>query len=201
MTHVFDFSRGLGVTRPTFVPGVGQFWLRVALWLAFVAWSQRLLGLDYRTGEMGASFLHYPLMVFHEAGHAVFSILGKWLMVAGGSVMQLTMPALLCGGLWLTNRDAFGAALGAWLVGASLLDIAPYVYDAWHPRLTLLNGETGTVDSHDWVYLLSSLGAVDQAQQLGRVVCALGAGVVVASMLVAGWVLLHQYRMHFRLRV
>ncbi len=189
------------MTRPTFVPGVGQFWLRVALWLAFVAWSQRLLGLDYRTGEMGASFLHYPLMVFHEAGHAVFSILGKWLMVAGGSVMQLTMPALLCGGLWLTNRDAFGAALGAWLVGASLLDIAPYVYDAWHPRLTLLNGETGTVDSHDWVYLLSSLGAVDQAQQLGRVVCALGAGVVVASMLVAGWVLLHQYRMHFRLRV
>ncbi len=189
------------MTRPTFVPGAGQFWLRVALWLAFVAWSQRLLGLDYRTGEMGASFLHYPLMVFHEAGHAVFSVFGKWLMVAGGSVMQLTMPALLCGGLWVTNRDAFGAALGAWFFGVSLLDIAPYVYDAWQPRLTLLNGETGTVDSHDWMYLLSSVGAVDRSQQLGRMVYGLGAGVVVVSLLLAGWVLLHQYRTHFRLRV
>jgi hypothetical protein len=178
---------------------VGQFWLRVALLLLFAVWSQRLVGLDYRTGQMAASFLHSPLLVFHEAGHVIFSPFGKWLMVAGGTLLQLIMPALLCGGLWFTNRDAFGAALGAWFVGVSLLDIAPYVYDALHPRLTLLNGKEGTLDSHDWMFLLTHVGWRDQAQMIGSRVYRVGAAVVVASLLFGAWVLWRQYRAHFRL--
>ncbi len=185
--------------RPAFVPSAGQFWLRVAMLLFFAVWSQRLLGLDYRTGEMAGSFLHSPLMVFHEAGHAIFSPFGKWLMVAGGTLLQLIMPALLCGGLWFTNRDAFGATLGSWFFGVSLLDVAPYVYDALQPRLALLNGKEGTVDSHDWMFLLNSGDWVAQAHRLGHAVYWAGAAVVVASLLAGAWVLWTQYRKHFRL--
>jgi hypothetical protein len=108
------------------------------------------------------------------------------------------MPALLCGGLWFTNRDAFGAALGAWFVGVSLLDIAPYAYDALHPRLPLLNGKEGTVDSHDWMFLLSDARLRDQAHAIGQLVYGAGAAVVVASLLVGACVLWRQYRAHFR---
>ena len=28
--------------------------------------------MDYRDGEPGSSFIHAPLLVFHEAGHVIF---------------------------------------------------------------------------------------------------------------------------------
>lgn len=184
--------------RPVFVPTARQFWLRVAIWLFFAAWSKRLLGLDFRTGAMAASFLHLPLLVFHEAGHAIFSFLGTWMTVAGGTLMQLIMPAALWSGPWHTNRDAFGATLGSWFFGVSLLDVAPYVYDALQPRLTLLSGKDGTSGPHDWIFLLSSGGYLPQAQRLGQLVYWSGAAVVVASIALGARVLWRQYQSHFR---
>jgi hypothetical protein len=45
--------------------------LRVALLAALALWGLLLVRQDYRTGEMGSSFLHGPLLVFHETGHPV----------------------------------------------------------------------------------------------------------------------------------
>src|SRR5450830_2124922 len=94
-----------------------QFGLRVALLAALAAWSWVLIRMDYRTGEMGESFLHRPILVFHEAGHIVFMPLGHWLMVLGGTLGQLIMPAILAGALLIKNRDPFGAAVGLWFLG------------------------------------------------------------------------------------
>ena len=99
--------------------------------------------MDYRVGEMGESFLHRPLLVFHEAGHIVFMAFGEWMTILGGTLGQLLMPILLAGALLLKNRDPFGAAVGLWLFGVSVLDVAPYMYDALHPQLMLLSGTTG----------------------------------------------------------
>ncbi len=161
-----------------------RFWLRVVLLVVFAIWGLNLIALDHREGEMGASFLHGPLLVFHEAGHVVFRVFGEWVGVLGGTLGQLLMPAVLGVALLVRNRDPFGAAIGLWFVGVSLLDVAPYMYDALHPQLMLLTGTTGEDGLHDWIYLFSSLGWLPKAQAIGTATHRLGALVVLLAL---GW--------------
>src|SRR5450755_2127444 len=141
-----------------------RFWMRAVLLAGFGVWGLRLIWFDYRTGAMNQSFIHGPLLVFHEAGHVLFRLFGEWVMVLGGTLGQLLMPAVLGCALLMKNRDPFGAAIGLWLLGASLLDVAPYMYDALHPQLMLLSGTTGEASGHDWIYLFSSMGVLNRAQ-------------------------------------
>jgi hypothetical protein len=158
--------------------------LRVALIVALAVWGAVLVRLDYRSGGMGESFLHGPLLVFHEAGHVIFSPFGQWVMVAGGTLAQLLLPlGIVFAFLW-KNRDPFGAAVGLWLLGVSLLDVAPYMYDALDPQLTLLNGSTGEAGGHDWIYLFESLGLLRQAHWIGAFTHKLGAAVMLLAL---GW--------------
>ena len=168
------------------------FWSRCALLLLFALWGLRLIALDYRTGEMMSSFLHGPLLVFHEAGHVIFSVLGEFVMVLGGSLAQLLMPAILATALLIRNRDPFGAAVGTWFFGVSLLDLAPYIYDSLHPQLVLLGGHTGEEGGHDWIYLLGETGLLSHAHGLGALTHTLGAALILLSIAWAGWILLKQ---------
>jgi hypothetical protein len=171
-----------------------RFWLRVALLLGFAIWSWMLIGLDYRTGEMVESFVHRPILVFHEAGHVIFMPLGHWMSVLGGTLGQLLMPAIMAGALLIKNRDPFGAAVGLWFLGVSLLDVAPYMFDALQPQLMLLSGTTGEAGGHDWIYLFSSLGLISKAQLLGGLTHKFGSLVVLLSLTWAAWLLRRQYR-------
>lgn len=170
-----------------------QFGFRLALLAGLTVWSWVLIGLDYRTGEMGESFLHRPILVFHEAGHVLFMPLGHWLMVLGGTLGQLIMPAVLAGALLLKNRDPFGAAVGLWFFGVSVLDVAPYMYDALHPQLMLLSGSTGEEGGHDWIYLFSSLGLLAKSQLIGALTHKLGALLVLLALGWGVWLLRRQY--------
>lgn len=165
---------------------------RAALLLAFALWGMKLIVLDFRTGEMNSSFLHGPLLIFHEAGHVIFSVLGEFVSVLGGTLAQLLMPMIIAASLLLKNRDPFGAAIATWLVGVSLLDVAPYVYDALEPQLILLGGQTGEAGGHDWIYMLGELGLIEHSQALGWLTHKLGAAVVIASIAWAAWLLLEQ---------
>jgi hypothetical protein len=171
-----------------------RFWGRVLLLLPFSVWGVRLIWMDHRTGEMGSSFLHGPLLVFHEAGHVIFSFFGEFITILGGTLAQLLMPAIMAGALLFRNRDPFGAAIATWLLGVSFLDIAPYVYDALHPQLVLLGGHTGEEGGHDWVYLLSETGLLQYAHGLGWLTHKVGALVVLLSIGWAGWILLGEKR-------
>lgn len=166
-----------------------RWWLRVVLWVFFTVWGLRLISADHRTGDIGDSFLHGPLLVFHEAGHVLFALFGQWLRMAGGSIFQLLLPAIICWTFLVKQRDAYGAAIGLWLLGVSTLDLAPYVYDALHPQLMLITGATGEEGGHDWIYLLSTLHLLPQAHTLGGLLRVLGALVVLTSLAWAGLVL------------
>ena len=157
------------------------FKVRVALLAAFALWGLRLCWMDYRDGEMAGSFIHSPLLVFHEAGHVIFGIFGEWVRVLGGTLGQLLMPAILAGALLWKNRDPFGAAIGLWLLGVSVMDVAPYMYDAWEPHLTLLGGGTGNDSFHDWIYLFDSVNELHHAQRIGGVTHAVGVAIVVLA--------------------
>lgn len=156
--------------------------LRLLLWAGFAAWGLALMAADVRTGEIASTFLHMPLLVFHEAGHVLLRPLGEWLTVAGGTLLQLLMPALVAATL-LRRGDPFGASFGLWLLGVSLMDTAAYVYDAQAPQLTLLSGAVGG-ESHDFIWLLSRLDLLHRAQVLGLLVHALGAVLLLLAM---GW--------------
>ena len=170
------------------------FWMRCLLWAAFCLWAVNLIALDYRDGGMGPTFLHRPLLIFHEAGHIIFMPLGEWISVMGGTLGQLLMPLVLAGALLITNRDPFGAAIGMWFLGVSLLDVAPYMFDALHPQLTLLNGQTGEAGGHDWIFLFSTMGLLPKAQLIGGLTHKLGALVIIAALSWAGWLLRQQYK-------
>lgn len=172
---------------------VMRFWMRAVLLAGFGVWGLRLIWLDYRTGATNQSFIHGPLLVFHEAGHVLFRLFGEWVMVLGGTLGQLLMPAVLGCALLMKNRDPFGAAIGLWLLGASLLDVAPYMYDALHPQLMLLSGTTGEAGGHDWIYLFSSMGMLNRAQFIGAVTHKLGALVLLLALAWAAWVLKLQH--------
>jgi hypothetical protein len=169
------------------------FWPCAVLWVLFAIWGVNLISQDYRTGEIGASFLHRPLLIFHEAGHVIFRLFGDWVMILGGSLGQLAMPAILGGALLIRNRDPFGASVGLWFFGVSLLDIAPYMYDALHPQLMLLSGTTGEDGGHDWIYLFSSVGLLGKAQFIGGFTHKIGALTVLVSIAWGGWVLRLQH--------
>jgi len=173
-----------------------SFWARAILLALFTFWGLRLIALDFRTGDMGSSFLHGPLLIFHEAGHVIFRLFGEFMMIAGGSLGQLIMPAILCGALLITNRDPFGAAIGLWLFGASLLDLSPYIYDSLHPQLILLGGHTGEDGGHDWIYLLDKIGWLKHSQGLGWFVHKLGALVMLLAISWGAWLLWRMWLLH-----
>ena len=160
------------------------FKARAALLAVFALWGLRLCWLDYRDGEIMQSFIHGPLLIFHEAGHVIFRAFGEWVAVLGGTLGQLLVPALLGVALLWKNRDPFGAAIGLWLFGVSVLDVAPYMYDALEPQLTLLGGGTGNDSFHDWIYLFDSVHQLARAQRIGAFTHALGVGIVLLAL---GW--------------
>ena len=43
-------------------------------------------------------------LVIHEAGHLIFSPLGEFMMIAGGSLFQVIMPAIFVGYFWYNSK-------------------------------------------------------------------------------------------------
>ena len=115
----------------------------------------------------GSSVLHLPNLIFHEAGHVLFSPFGRFMTVLGGSLFQFALP-LGIAFAFLRQADPFGAAVCTWWAGENLLDVAPYIADARALQLVLLGGKTGAeVQGHDWEYLLATLGWMRFDRTLG----------------------------------
>lgn len=159
-----------GDPAPSTAAAVGR-----GIFLVFlVIWTTTLVG-SVNAERVNGSFLHLPNLVFHEAGHVLFTPFGRFLTVLGGSLTQVLVP-LVCAGafLWQT-RDPFGAAVAVWWAGENLIDVAPYINDARDLQLVLLGGRTGAeVEGHDWEYLLNAMGVAQKDHAIASAVQALG---------------------------
>jgi hypothetical protein len=114
-----------------------------------------------------ASVLHLPNLVFHEAGHVLFTPFGHFMRVLGGSLFQFVLPLGLAVA-FLKQQNPFGAVVCTWWAGENLIDVAPYIADARALQLVLLGGKTGAeVQGHDWEYILASLGWMRFDRTLG----------------------------------
>ena len=166
------------------------YWIaRVATLAVFCLWTFWIFSaVDVTGGESGSFFLWAVLTPFHEAGHyLIFRWFGQFIMILGGTLGQHLMPVVLAGALLVKRRDPFGAALFTWLLGYSVIMMAVYMFDAFDPRMMLLDGRTGAdSDGHDWQNIFGDLGLLRHARGIGIFFGHAGRGIMIASLAWAG---------------
>jgi hypothetical protein len=156
---------------------------RAAGLLALAALTLAILGRGLTLSSGGPLwFIHLVDLVFHEAGHPIFGLLGRFMGALGGSLNQVLIPAV-CTGYFLWHRAPAAGAVALFWTGENIVDVAVYVADGRDMKLPLLaEGLT-----HDWNWILSELSLREQAEPIGRAVFALGVVVLLAALaLLAG---------------
>lgn len=162
-----------------------------------LVWALQLITPSIESNAAGASFLHYVNLIFHEAGHVVFSPFGQFITSLGGTLGQLLMPAICGVVLLIKTRDPFGGSVALWWLGESFLDIAPYIYDAKAGQLPLLGGGTGNSSvygRHDWNYLLTETGLISFDHTIAKICFFIGTLIMVLSLIWGGKLLFKMYR-------
>jgi hypothetical protein len=160
-------------------------WVKFALVAGLAVWTIQFARTPLSDDAMD-SFLHLPDLVFHEAGHIIFSPFGRFLTVLGGSLMQVLVP-VVAAIAFVRQQDPFSAAICGWWAGQNLIDLAPYIADARALQLILLGGHTGAeVEGHDWEYILTQLRVTHLDHQIGMTAYAIGLLIMIASLVIAG---------------
>lgn len=103
---------------------------------------------------------------FHEAGHWIFSIFGRFIMVLGGTLGELLIPSLFLG-YFSIHKQIPGQVFSLWWLTTALYDIAIYMADARARVLPLVGGDAA---SHDWWYLLRTTDLLEYDVFLSRIV-------------------------------
>ncbi|MEW6731456.1 MAG: hypothetical protein AB1489_08990 [Acidobacteriota bacterium] len=117
----------------------------------------------------------------HEAGHLVFSPLGEFFSVLGGSLIQVIMPTTFVA-YFIYQEDNYSGALTVNWVGQNLLNISVYAGDAVAMQLPLVgNGDR----IHDWNYILTELGLLNYTPRISLVIRLLGTLTIIAATLFA----------------
>jgi len=135
------------------------------------------------------SFLHLINLPFHEAGHVMFSPLGEFMSILGGSLLQILIP-VVCAVAFARRDDWFGAAVCVWWAGENFVDLGPYIADARALQLPLIGGQTGAeVTGHDWEAILGRLGWLHLDHALGIAAHITGSVVMIAALTAGAWML------------
>lgn len=172
------------------------FWARVAAFVLFVLWGWHFIWMEMESNAIGASFMHNIDLVFHEAGHVIFIPLGDFMTILGGSLFQIMVPLIVAGAFLWQQHNPFGASIGLWWAGQSMMDIAPYINDARARELVLLGGGTGQDRPwmHDWYNLLGQMRMLEQDHRIASLVDLCGELTMILAMLWGGVVLWRQYQ-------
>lgn len=127
-------------------------------------------------------------LVFHEAGHVLLAPTGVTLMLLGGSLFQVLVPAVCIGHFW-RRGDHYAAGLLCLWLAQSWAGVAAYVQDAPTRALDLI---TGDPDTHDWWQLLGACltpgcGHLNWADPLGRLLMVVAVFTALFGVLLAIW--------------
>jgi len=130
---------------------------------------------------MQGSFLDNVDLPIHEFGHLLFRPFGQFLMVAGGSLFQVIMPAIFVG-YFIWQRSFYSAAIVLFWVGQSILNVWVYAADAIVMKLVLTSGFTGSEGSfHDWNYLLTATGLISSTKIVAGAIRFVGTLVIISA--------------------
>ena len=143
---------------------------RVALALLLILFYLRFLIV-----ENYFSPLDHVNLVFHEAGHVLFSPFGRFIMMLGGTISQLAIP-LVCAIHFLRSSSVIGFQLALYWTGENFLNVSVYIADARRRALPLVGA-----GEHDWTYLLAELGLLTNDQQVAWLVFLSGSLLILYS--------------------
>lgn len=130
---------------------------------------------------LGGSFLDLIDLPIHETGHLLFRPFGEFMMIAGGSLFQIIVPAIFVG-YFIWHEKYYSAAIVLFWVGQSILNVFVYANDAIVMQLVLTSGLTGSEGSfHDWNYLLTETGLLNSTKTVANVVRLLGTLTIIAA--------------------
>lgn len=121
-------------------------------------------------------------LAIHETGHLVFAFGGERLLLLGGTLLQLLVPAAFALALW-RQGDRHGATVPLWWLGQSCWNVSVYIKDARAQELPLVGG-----GEHDWAILLGELGLLPRDQAIGGAVFLAGVLIYLVAV-VAGWMI------------
>jgi hypothetical protein len=163
-----------------------SFYGRSAAYLFFFVWGWRLYAMDVGDADIMGSFMHLIVLPIHEAGHILFIPFGRFMTVFGGSLFQVLLPLILMASFVLgfggSRRDNFAASLMLWWAAMAVIDVAPYIWDAFDPKMMLLGGKTGAEsDGHDWQNILGDLGMIKRAHLIAGIAHQLGLVVMLVA--------------------
>jgi len=144
-----------------------RFYLNIVIYIGFFTWGWSFIFANHYSAELNSSFMHNINLVFHEAGHVIFRLLGRFMSILGGSLLQLLVPVIFLVA-FLKKRDAFAASIMLWWLAQSMMDLVAYIDDAQRQEMWLLGGVQGKdmPGIHDWNNILGQLGILDYAHGL-----------------------------------
>jgi hypothetical protein len=157
---------------------------------ALVAWliAYGLFLLYAARDTEGFLFIDHANLVFHEAGHMLFSWFGYTITILGGTLGELLVPLGVAVYFYFRGETA-GAAFGSFWFFENFLYIGTYMADARRQDLPLVG--SGDFVEHDWNILFSQWGLLMQDRSIGAATRLLGWCGMLATIAWLGW-------MHFR---
>ena len=162
--------------------------LRLILWLFLFYVLLRHLG-----DPMYQSIFKPLNLGIHELGHLIFSPLGKFLMVAGGTIAQCLVP-LISFFMFYRQKDFFAFTVSFCWMGTNLFSVAVYMADARAMALTLVTPFGGEEIIHDWNYLLGKLGLLHSDVALSGFVRVLAILNMVVGLTFGAWLILKMFK-------
>lgn len=156
--------------------------------VALVAWLLFFSLFLYQLAH-GSGFLLLMDGVFvpiHEGGHLLFRLGGEFVMVAGGTFLQLFVPLALAT-YFCFQRQAQGVAFCMFCFFEQFLPIATYMADARAQELPLLTVGDAEYVIHDWNYLFTRLGVLEHDIQIAGAVHFMGWIGMIAVMIWLLW--------------
>ncbi len=118
-------------------------------------------------------------LIIHEAGHFFFTIFGRFIMLLGGTLMQIILPSILIFHFFVHDYR-LGTQVSLFWLGHNFINISVYVADARTRRLPLLSGN---INHHDWWQMLGMLDMLSYDQIIGYIF--FGLAIVVFIILLA----------------
>lgn len=180
-------ARGADVTQPEALTAdpierYGPLALRLLVygWLSYFFYQAATTFNEYVPGQywpfMLSTFRMFTFLPIHEAGHFIFSIFGRTLMILGGSFWQIAFPLI-----WFiiaAKQRSQVAPFPLFWVGENIMDVSLYMRDAPLRQMPLLGGHKS---GHDWHNLFSAWGMLDSAGTWADVMYYSGAVICIAA--------------------
>ena len=132
-------------------------WIRAPL-LLWLAWTL----VQYWDDPWHRTIFQGIDLAFHEIGHILWSPLGEFMGMAGGTLTQVLIPVAATAMLY-RQRDWFGVAFAIGWLGINCFEIVLYAGDALSRQLPLVSPSTAE-PIHDWTYMLAELNALQHTE-------------------------------------